>query len=70
MKRTDKHYTLEVSNRQEVVSLDRLKQAYMECNHAIDVDIDAPIQATEQLTKSPVMVTRSGQQEHRPVHFS
>ena len=70
LKRADKHYTLEIGNRQEVVSLDRLKPAYMECDHATDIDIDAPTQATDQSTKFPVTVTRSGRQVRRPVRFS
>ena len=70
LKRADKHYTLEIGNRQEVVSLDRLKPAYMECDHAPDIGIDAPTQATNQSTKFPVTVTRSGRQVRRPVRFS
>ena len=60
LKWAEKHYTLDIGNCQEVVSLDCLKPAYKECNHAIDIDIDAPTQATDQSTKFPVTVTRSG----------
>ena len=70
LKRADKHYTLEIGNRHEVVSLDRLKPVYMECDHAIDIDIDAPTQATDQSTKFPVTVRCSGRQVRRPVRFS
>ena len=70
LKRANKHCTLEIGDRQEVVSLDRLKPAYMECDHAIDIDIDAPTQATDQSTKIPVTVTRSGRQVRRSVRFS
>ena len=70
LKLADKLYTLEIGNRHEVVSLDRLKPAYMECNHAIDIDIGVPTQATDQSTKFPVTVTRSGRQVRRPVRFS
>ena len=67
LKRADKHYTLEIGNRQEVVSLDHLKPAYMECDHPIN--IDAPTQ-TDQTTKLPVTVTRSGRQVRRPVRLT
>ena len=69
LKRADKHYTLEIGNRQEVVSLDRLKPAYMECDLAADINLDAPTQSTAQPTKLPVTVTRSGRQVRRPVRF-
>ena len=70
VKRADKYYTLEIGNRLEVVSLDRLKPAYMECNRAIDIDIDTPTQGTDQSTRLPVTVTRSGRQVRRPMRFS
>ena len=70
MKRADKHYTLEIGNRQEVVSLDRLKSTYLEYDLAVDADFDAPTQATAWPTRSPVTVTRSGRQVRRPVRFS
>ena len=52
------------------MSLDPLKPAYMECDHAIDIDIDAPTQATDYSTKFPVTVTRSGRHVRRLVRFS
>ena len=70
LKRADKHYTLEIGNRKEVVSLDRLKPAYMEYDLAADTDLDAPTQAATQPTESPVTTTRSGRQVRRPVRFS
>ena len=69
LKRADKHYTLEIGNRQEVVSLDRLKPAYMECDLAADTNLDEPTQSTAQPTKLPLAVTRSGRQVRRPVRF-
>ena len=70
LKWADKYYMLEIDNPQEVVSLDRLKPVCMECNHAIDIDIDSPTQATDKSTKLPVKVTCSGRQVHKPVRFS
>lgn len=69
LKRADKHYTLEIGSRQEVVSLDRLKPAYMERELAADIYIDAPTQPTALPTKLPATVTRSGRQVRRPVRF-
>ena len=60
LKRAHKHYKLEIGNRQKVVSLDCLKPAYMESDQAIDIGMDVPTQATDQSTKFPVTVTRSG----------
>ena len=70
LKRADKHYTLEIGNRKEVVSLDRLKPAYVEYDLAADVDVDTPAHAPAQPTKSSVTTTRSGRQVRRPVRFS
>ena len=69
LKRAEKHYTLEVANRQEVVSLDRLKPAFMECDLTRDVDELTPATKTTQPTTVPITVTRSGRQVRRPVRF-
>ena len=66
LKWADKHYTLEIGNRKEVVSLDLLKPAYMEYDLAADFDVDAHAHAPAQPTKSPVTTTRSGRQIRRP----
>ena len=65
LKRADKHYTIEIGNLQEVVSLDCLKLAYMESDHSTDIGNDTPTQATNQSTKFLVMVTRSQGRCHR-----
>ena len=65
LKWADKLYTLEVANRQEVVSLNRLKPAYMEYDLISDMNAHAA-----QPTKLPEMVARSGQQVRRPLRFS
>ena len=70
LKRAHQHYTLDISIRQEFVSLDRLKPAYMECDQDLHIDIDAPTWTTNQSTKFPVTVTHSDRQVRRPVHFS
>ena len=61
---------LNIADRPEVVSLDRLKQAYLESD--LVTDINTPMQATSiaQPTKSPVSITRSGRRVRMPVHFS
>ena len=69
LKRADKHYTLEVANRREVVSLDRLKPAFMECDLVLDVDELAPATTAVQPSTIPGPVTRSGRQVCRPVRF-
>ena len=71
LKRTDKHYTLEIANHHEVVLLDRLKLAFMECNLGSGIDELAPATTTAQPTYGtvPRTVTHSGQQVRRPVCF-
>ena len=69
LKRADKHYTLEVANRQEVVSLDRIKPALMKCGLS-DVNELAPATTTTQPSTILRTVTRSGPQVRRPMHFS
>ncbi len=70
LKRADKHYTLEVANRHEVVSLDRLKPAYMESDLIGDTNELVPASTAPQSSAVPVTVTRSGRQVRRPVRFS
>ena len=69
LKRTDKHYTLEVTNRLEVVSLDCLKPAFMEYDLGSDGNELAPTTTTAQPSTLPKTVTHFGQQVGRPVHF-
>ena len=59
-KRANKHYTLEVTNRQEVVSLDRLKPAFMECDLVSDIDNLAPATTIAQPSSIPRTVKCSG----------
>ena len=47
LKRTDKHYTLDVAGRPQVVSLDRLEPAYLESDLVTDVDTPTQISSVE-----------------------
>ena len=69
LKRADKHYTLEVANWQEVVSLDCHKPAFMECDLGSHVDELAPATTTAEPSTIPRTVTCSGRQVRRPVRF-
>ena len=44
IKRTDKHFTIHMNNRDEVVSIDRLKPAYM------DISVTSDSSSTNQCT--------------------
>ena len=64
------HYTLDIAGRPEVVSLDRLKPAFLESDLVTDVDTSTQTTSTVQPTKSPVTITCSGQRVHKPVRFN
>ena len=70
LKRVDKHCTLDIARCPEVISLDRLKPAYLETN--LVTDVDTPTQATSRAppTESPVPIARSGRSVRKPVRFS
>ena len=70
LKRADKHYTLDIAGRPEVVSLDCLKPTYLESNLVTDIDTSTQATSTAQPTKSPVTITRSGRHVRMPVRFS
>ena len=70
LKRADKHYTLNIAGHPEVVSLDRLKPAYLESDLVTDVDMSMQATSTAQPTMSPVTITRSGRRVRKPVRFS
>ena len=67
LQRNNKHYALEISGKQMVVSLDRLKPAYIE-----DTSIDTSSQTFTAILppstppNSTTRVTRSGRQVHWP----
>ena len=60
VKHADKHITLEVANRHEVVSLDHLKPAFMECNQGRDMNKLALAIPTAPPSSIPRIVTYSG----------
>ena len=57
MKQADKHHTLDIIGRPEVVSLDHLKPAYLESDLVTDVNMSTQATSTVQPTKSPVTIT-------------
>ena len=50
LKRANKHYTLDIAGRPEVVSLDRLKPGYLESDLVTDVDMSTQATSTVQPT--------------------
>ena len=70
LKRANKHYTLDIAGRPEVVSLDRLKPAYLESGLVTDVNRSTQTTSTAQPTKSPITITCSGRRVRTPVRFS
>ena len=67
---TIENYTLDSACHLEVVSLDHLKPADLESELVTDVDTFTQATSTAQPTKSPVIITHSGQRTYMPVHFS
>ena len=69
-KQSDKYYRLDIAGRPEVVSLDRLKPAYLKSDLVTDVNTSTLAASTAQPIKSPVSIKCSGRRVRRPVHFS
>ena len=81
LKRADKHFTVQVKGKEEVISLDRLKPAYLDIPSSVPV-IDNPV--TPITDKQPIATTstipvpptsghsttRSGRHVHWPKRFS
>ena len=61
---------LAIAGRPEVVSLDRLKPAYLKSDLVTDVNMCTQATFTVQPTKSPVTITCSGRCVRKPVRFS
>ena len=61
---------LDVAGRPEVVSLDRLKPAYLESDLVTDVNTPTQATSTAPPTESPVTITHSGRGMCKPVRFS
>ena len=73
LKRSDKHFTLDMNGHEDVVSIDRLKPAFQELTTTSEdlssVDSTSP-QLTVSPSKSTVTVTRSGRHVHWPKHLA
>ena len=67
LKHADKHYTLDITGCPEVVALDCLKPAYLECDLVTDIDASTQATSTAQPTKSSVTITSFGRRVCRPV---
>ena len=64
LKRTDKHFTVDINGRKDTVSVDRLKPAHL------DNDIPHPISPTDSTAVAPCRTTRSGRRVHFPRHLA
>ena len=72
LKRTDKHFTIDINGHNEVVSIDRLKPAFHEDSSTQQSLIPLP-EATEKEpspASQPVRVTHYGRRVHWPKHLS
>ena len=62
VKRTDKHYTVDINGRKDTVSIDRLKPAHLDDN--------PPPTIYESTTQPPTRTTHSGRRIHVPNRFT
>ena len=79
IKRTDKHFTIQRNNHEEVISIDRLKPAYIDISVKADTtsstsnssSIDTSLTSTPPPHKSilPLRTTRSGRHVRWPKHL-
>lgn len=67
IKRTDKHFTLQMNNREEVVSIDRLKPAYLDLT--ISSDSTTLRDTSTQSPSTTPRITRSGRHIRWPKHL-
>ena len=80
LQRSSKHYTLDISGQKKVVSLDRLKPAYMDIPQdtvtntlpqaATQAPSQAPPSSTTTTTSSTTRTTRSGRHVHWPKRYT
>ena len=66
VKRTDKHFVVDINGRKDTVSIDRLKAAHLD----IVDDIHPTSQAGPKTPSAPCRITRSGRRVHWPKHLS
>ena len=66
VKRTDKHFTLNMNGHQDTVSVDRLKAAHID----EDIHPPPPTPQTTPVSNTPNRVTRSGRKVHFPDYLS
>ena len=64
VKRTDKHFTVNINGRDDTVSVDRLKPAHL------DVDNTDPTPQSAPSTNPPPRTTRSGRRVHFPHYLT
>ena len=84
LQRTDKHFTLEISGKKKVVSLDRLKPAYVDTSLVPDTSSQTLTAQSHLLTSTPqppppasspsptttTGITRSGRHVYWPKKFT
>ena len=70
LKQADKHYTLDITGHPEVISVDRLKPAYLESNLVNDIHTPTQATSTAPPKESPVTITCPGRCVRKPVCFS
>ena len=71
LKRDKKHFTLQLQDRTDTVSLDRLKPAHLDISKSPSsqtTSTPSPVSVTSTPTKTTI--TRSGRRVHWPKHFS
>ena len=66
VKRTDKHFTLNINGHHDTVSVDRLKAAHID----VDTHPPPPTPQTTTVSNAPDRVTRSGRRVHFPDYLS
>ena len=52
VKRTDKHFTIDINGRKDTISVDRLKPAYLDTDH--------PLPTQQTALPTTIQTTRSG----------
>ena len=73
IKRTDKHFTIQINNRDNIISIDRLKPAYMDISNSYTTT-SLPTSTTSNTSTpppscTPVRTTRSGRHIRWPKHL-